>query len=83
MAEDWRECVDWLVRCRVLPDKNRLQSDSASAIDLANTLRDGRHLCILLNNMRPGSVDTHDLALHTQTSQVLNSKSVTMSIDSL
>ena len=70
MAEDWRECVNWLVRCRALPDQNRLQSESASAIDLANALRDGRLLCVLLNTLRPGSVDHRDLALHTQSSQV-------------
>lgn len=66
----WKECADWLVKCKVLPSDHRVRWSSAQVIDLANTLRDGVLLCHLLNNLMPGCVDLKEISLRPQMSQV-------------
>lgn len=68
--EEWRHCVDWLVRCNILPEEHRATQPDASAFDLAQTLRDGVLICHLLNTLSPNSVDLKDFSQRPQLSQV-------------
>jgi guanine nucleotide exchange factor VAV len=71
MAEDeWRQCANWLVRCRILPDDHKTTNPDASAFDLAQALRDGVLICHLLNNLGPNAVDLKDFSPRPQLSQV-------------
>lgn len=69
-TDEWRHCVDWLVRCNILPEEHRATQPDASAFDLAQTLRDGVLICHLLNNLFPNSVDLKDFSQRPQLSQV-------------
>lgn len=69
-ADEWRMCVDWLVRCKILPDDHRAKREDAQAFDLAQALRDGVLLCHLLNNLKPNCIDGKDFNPRPQLSQV-------------
>nr|XP_034300287.1 guanine nucleotide exchange factor VAV2-like isoform X8 [Crassostrea gigas] len=74
--EEWRHCVDWLVRCNILPEEHRATQPDASAFDLAQTLRDGVLICHLLNTLSPNSVDLKDFSQRPQLSQFLCLKNI-------
>lgn len=74
--DEWRHCVDWLVRCNILPEEHRATQSDASAFDLAQTLRDGVLICHLLNNLSPNSVDLKDFSQRPQLSQFLCLKNI-------
>ena len=77
MAEDeWRQCANWLVRCRILPDDHKTTNPDASAFDLAQALRDGVLICHLLNNLGPNAVDLKDFSPRPQLSQFLCLKNI-------
>lgn len=69
-SEEWRQCVEWLVRCQILPNEHKATKVDASAFDLAQALRDGVLICHLLNQLCPGSVDPKDFSPRPQMSQV-------------
>ena len=71
-SEEWKLCVDWLVRCKILPDDHRTTTPDAQAFDLAQALRDGVLLCHLLNALKPFSVDQRDFSPRPQLSQVIS-----------
>lgn len=70
MADDWRQCANWLVRCRILPDDHKATWPDAAAFDLAQALRDGVLICHLLNNLSANAVDLKDFSPRPQLSQV-------------
>ena len=71
MSDDWRQCVNWLVRCRVINQGHPVVSPSAKLQDLTYLLRDGVLLCQLLNVLHPDSVDARDVSLNPQASLVI------------
>ncbi|XP_018418240.1 PREDICTED: guanine nucleotide exchange factor VAV3 [Nanorana parkeri] len=74
--EPWRQCAQWLIRCRVLPPNHRVTWDTAQVFDLAQTLRDGVLLCQLLKNLHPSSVNLKEINLRPQMSQFLCLKNI-------
>ncbi|XP_076454946.1 guanine nucleotide exchange factor VAV2-like isoform X2 [Babylonia areolata] len=75
-AEEWRQCVDWLVQCQILPSDHKATSRDSTAFDLAQALRDGVLICHLLNQLCPGSVDPKDFSPRPQMSQFLCLKNI-------
>ncbi|KAL5012535.1 hypothetical protein ScPMuIL_011086 [Solemya velum] len=75
-ADEWRMCVDWLVRCNILPADHRATNSDAQAFDLAQALRDGVLICHLLNSLLPESVDAKDFSPRPQLSQFLCLKNI-------
>ncbi|KAM3914829.1 guanine nucleotide exchange factor VAV3 isoform 1-T1 [Leptodactylus fuscus] len=74
--EPWRQCAQWLIRCRVLPQNHRVTWDTAQVFDLAQTLRDGVLLCQLLKNLQPSCINLKDINLRPQMSQFLCLKNI-------
>ncbi|KAG8555981.1 hypothetical protein GDO81_017888 [Engystomops pustulosus] len=74
--EPWRQCAQWLIRCRVLPHNHRVTWDTAQVFDLAQTLRDGVLLCQLLKNLQPSCINLKDINLRPQMSQFLCLKNI-------
>jgi guanine nucleotide exchange factor VAV len=70
MADEWKLCLSWLVRCQSLPENHPALAPSAQVFDLAQSLRDGVVLCHLLNRLSPGAVDAKDFSQRPQMSQV-------------
>jgi guanine nucleotide exchange factor VAV len=66
----WRECMRWLIDCKVLPEDHRVTQPSAQVIDLALTLRDGLVLCRLASNLDPRSINLKDVSSRLQIPQV-------------
>ncbi|KAH9514596.1 Guanine nucleotide exchange factor vav3, partial [Bulinus truncatus] len=75
-ADEWRNCVDWLVRCQILSPDHKATKHDATAFDLAQALRDGVLLCHLLNTLQPGCVDMKDFSSRPQMSQFLCMKNI-------
>jgi len=67
--EDWRQCVDWLVRCQVLTPDHKLARDEAQVFDLAQFIRDGVLICHLLNRLQINAIDSKDFSQRPQMSQ--------------
>ncbi|XP_046365888.1 guanine nucleotide exchange factor VAV2-like isoform X3 [Haliotis rufescens] len=76
MADDWRLCVEWLVRCQILPEDHKATRSDANAFDLAQALRDGSLICHLLNQLYPSSVDLKEFSPRPQMSQFLCMKNI-------
>ncbi|XP_053324851.1 guanine nucleotide exchange factor VAV3 [Spea bombifrons] len=74
--EPWKQCAQWLIRCKVLPPHHRVTWDTAQVFDLAQTLRDGVLLCQLLKNLQPSSINLKDINLRPQMSQFLCLKNI-------
>ncbi|XP_030062110.1 LOW QUALITY PROTEIN: guanine nucleotide exchange factor VAV3 [Microcaecilia unicolor] len=74
--EPWKQCAQWLIKCRVLPPNHRVTWDTAQVFDLAQTLRDGVLLCQLLNNLNPESINLKEINLRPQMSQFLCLKNI-------
>ncbi len=70
MAEEWRLCAEWLVKCKILAADHRVTWQQAEVFDLAQTLRDGVLICHLLNALKPGAIDPKDFSQRPQMSQV-------------
>jgi len=68
--EDWKLCVEWLVRCQILTPDHKLAREDAQVFDLAQFVRDGVLLCHLLNHLCPGCISTKDFSQRPQMSQV-------------
>lgn len=73
MTDLWKECMRWLIDCKVLPEDHRVTQPSAQVIDLALTLRDGLVLCRLVSNLDPISINLKDVSPRPQMSQVRRS----------
>ncbi|XP_046734889.1 protein vav isoform X2 [Diprion similis] len=70
-SNGWHECASWLTRCGALRSDHKANWPSATAFDLAYTLRDGVLLCNLLNAVDPGCVDMKDVNQKPQLAQFL------------
>ncbi|XP_059153597.1 guanine nucleotide exchange factor VAV3-like isoform X3 [Physella acuta] len=75
-ADEWRNCVEWLVGCQILPGDHKATKPDATAFDLAQALRDGVLLCHLLNTLKPGCIDMKDFSSRPQMSQFLCMKNI-------
>ncbi|XP_011312560.1 protein vav isoform X1 [Fopius arisanus] len=67
----WQECASWLTRCGALRADHKANWPTATAFDLAYTLRDGVLLCNLLNLVDPGCIDIKDVSQKPQLAQFL------------
>ena len=54
----------------------QVTSAKATVVDLAQNLRDGVLLCLLLNKLSPGAVDKNDISQRPQMSQFLCLKNI-------
>ncbi|XP_021378611.1 protein vav-like isoform X2 [Mizuhopecten yessoensis] len=75
-SEEWQQCANWLIRCKILPEDHRATLPDAEIFDLAQALRDGVLICHLLNNLSPASVDVKDFSPRPQLSQFLCLKNI-------
>jgi len=67
---DWRLCVNWLIRCHILTRDQRPALPSATINDLFHALRDGVLICLLINRLRPKTIDMKEFSQRPQMSQV-------------
>jgi len=65
-------CADWLLRCQVLSRDQRAAQPTATISDLNHSLRDGVLICLLINRLRPKTIDPKDFSQRPQMSQVCN-----------
>ncbi|ALC49585.1 vav [Drosophila busckii] len=80
-ADLWRECVAWLIRCKVIPaDHKAAQSDAEIRI-LAMTLRDGVLLCNLVIQLDPSSMDAREFNRKPQMAQFLCCKNIKLFLE--
>jgi len=63
-------CADWLVRCQILTRDQRAAQETATVNDLHHALRDGVLICLLINRLRPKTIDLKDFSQRPQMSQV-------------
>jgi len=70
MAEDWRLCADWLVRCQILAPEHPAAKPTGQLQNLAAVLHDGVLMCLLLDRLHPGAVDQRGFSPHPQVSLV-------------
>jgi len=68
--EDWKLCVEWLIRCQILSNDHKLAKNDAQVFDLAQFIRDGVVLCHVLNHLSPGCINPKDFSQRPQMSQV-------------
>jgi hypothetical protein len=66
----WRECVRWMVDCGILDRQHTTNWPTAELFDFAQILRDGVLLCQVANRLAKGCIDTRELSLRPQLSQV-------------
>ncbi|XP_074653804.1 guanine nucleotide exchange factor VAV3-like isoform X2 [Tubulanus polymorphus] len=69
-------CVEWLVRCKVLPANHEATGPDAEVVHLAQSLRDGVLICHLLNVLSANCVDPKDFNSRPQMSQFLCLKNI-------
>ena len=69
--DEWKLCVDWLVRCELLARDHRLAGPDAQVFDFVQLIRDGVLLCHLLIRLSPGCMNTKDYSQRPQMSQVI------------
>ncbi|XP_064650133.1 guanine nucleotide exchange factor VAV3-like isoform X3 [Lineus longissimus] len=74
--DEWRLCVEWLIRCNVLPSDHEFTQQDAEVVSLAQNLRDGVLLCHLLNVLAPDCIDPKDFSPRPQMSQFLCLKNI-------
>ncbi|KAH8276566.1 hypothetical protein KR044_001632 [Drosophila immigrans] len=77
----WRECVAWLVRCKVIATDHKAALPDAEIRILAMTLRDGVLLCNLVIHLDPSSMDARDFNRKPQMAQFLCCKNIKMFLD--
>jgi len=70
MANDWKLCADWLVRCHILAPEHPAAKATGQLQNLAAVLRDGVLICMLLNRLHPGAIDFKEYSSHPQVSLV-------------
>lgn len=71
-----KTCVDWLIRCSVLPKDHWLASGNAQLTDLVHHLKDGVLLCHLLIRLHPSAMDPKNFSQRPQMSQFLCQKNI-------
>lgn len=66
----WRDCVNWLIQCKVIPPDHKANWPDSEIKILAITLRDGVLLCHLLNYLDPSCLENTDFHRKPQMAQV-------------
>lgn len=66
----WRDCVAWLIQCKVIPPDHKANWPDSEIKILAVTLRDGVLLCHLINFLDPTCLDNIDFHRKPQMAQV-------------
>jgi len=69
-SRDWLLCADWLLHCQILARDQRAAQPTATIMDLNHALRDGVLICLLINRLRPKTIDPKDFSQRPQMSQV-------------
>ncbi|XP_031638743.1 protein vav-like [Contarinia nasturtii] len=77
----WRECVDWLTRCKAIPSDHKANWKDSEIRVLALTLRDGVILCNLLNSIDPNALDMKDFNRKPQMAQFLCCQNIKLFLD--
>ncbi|KAH8397550.1 hypothetical protein KR222_009830 [Zaprionus bogoriensis] len=77
----WRECVAWLVRCKVIPADHKAALPDAEIRILAMTLRDGVLLCNLVIHLDASSMDAREFNRKPQMAQFLCCKNIKLFLD--
>jgi len=77
MADDWKLCADWLVRCKILAPEHPAAKPTGQLQNLAAVLHDGVLICMLLNRLHPGAIDSEDFVPYPQVSLVQSQLCVT------
>lgn len=68
----WLQCLHWLKRLGLVPSDHKLFHPNATPDQLASLLRDGVILCLILNKLKPDTIDIlRDVKLRPQNSQYL------------
>lgn len=71
MADNlWRDCVAWLIQCKVIPSDHKANWPDSELKILAITLRDGVILCHLINFLDPTCLENIDFHRKPQMAQV-------------
>lgn len=71
---DWVLCANWLIRCQILARDQRAAQPTATLNDLNHALRDGVLICLLINRLRPKTIDLKDFSQRPQMSQVCDDR---------
>jgi len=71
MADDWKQCAEWLVRCGILAPEHPAARPTGQLQNLAAVLRDGVLICMLLNRLYLGAINLRDYSPHPQVSLVI------------
>uniref|UniRef100_A0A1I8NW22 Protein vav n=1 Tax=Stomoxys calcitrans TaxID=35570 RepID=A0A1I8NW22_STOCA len=74
----WRECVNWLKRCKVIPPDHMATEEIRV---LALTLRDGVLLCNLVIYLDPKCLDPSEMTKRPQMAQFLCCKNIKLFLD--
>ena len=69
-SDDWKLCVDWLLRLKLISRNHKVSSADAEPTDLVILLRDGILLCELVNKLSPTAIDPKDYCRRPQMSEV-------------
>ncbi|XP_032597195.1 protein vav isoform X1 [Drosophila grimshawi] len=80
-ADLWRECVAWLVRCKVIPADHKAALPDAEIRILAMTLRDGVLLCNLIIHLDASSMNAREFNRKPQMAQFLCCKNIKLFLD--
>jgi guanine nucleotide exchange factor VAV len=83
MAELWKQCADWLLRLKVLPDNHRVVWPDATIQDIAYALRDGVLLCHVANTIDPAAIDMRMVNQRPQMAQFLCLKNIRIFLNCL
>ena len=67
--EEWERCMEWMGRERVVAADNKILW-SRTAAEFSDGLKDGVVLCLLLNRLKPGVLESKEFSQHPKESQV-------------
>jgi guanine nucleotide exchange factor VAV len=74
--QDWLLCAKWLVDCQILTRDSKAVQPESTIQEFSHALRDGVLICLLLNRLRPKTLDPKDFSQRPQMSQFLCIKNI-------
>ncbi|CAD5116038.1 DgyrCDS4971 [Dimorphilus gyrociliatus] len=74
-GDEWRKCVSWLIRCKLISDDHRVNA-SDQVCEFVHLLRDGVILCNLCNVLSPESIPSKNFSQRPNNSQFLSVKNI-------
>lgn len=82
MADNlWKDCVAWLIQCKVIPPDHKANWPDSEIKILAITLRDGVILCHLINYLDPSCLESIDFHRKPQMAQFLCYQNIKLFLD--